>query len=160
MKAFARIPGSAMAVGAFVLTVLLGVGGASASALWQQQATATMTVTANGTWPGPAFTLTCSDPSKKTVSLGVQLNPSLPSNQLPAQLTVGVVNASTVYSEGQITAPARSGTITLATGHPIFLNQLSGPITIQVSVAYADGTSAFIQRQIHKGNGNSEVTCT
>jgi hypothetical protein len=37
----ARVPGAMLALFAFMLTVLLGIGGTAAVALWQQSATAT-----------------------------------------------------------------------------------------------------------------------
>lgn len=159
MKNLNQVPGARLAIGAFTLTVLLGAGTAGASALWQQSATATMTVTADGAWGGPAFTLTCSDPTKKSVSLDVAVSQNLSASQSPAQLSVAVVGSSTTYSEGQIVAPNKSGTISLGTNHALILSQPSGLINIQVTVTYKDNTSSSVQRQIRKGNGNSEVTC-
>ena len=152
---------AALAVGAFVLTVLLGVGGASASALWQQSATATMTVTANGTWPGPAIVaLSCADPSKKSVALTVTLNSTLTAAQLPATLSVAVVGSGTTYSEWTTLGTAKTGQIDLSTTHALVVGQPTGTINIRVTVTYKDNTSASISRTIVKGNGNSQVTCT
>ena len=160
MRTFRNLPGAAVAVGAFVLTVMLGLGGTAASALWQQSATATMTVTAAGSWAGPAFTLSCADPSKKTVELTVAPSTTLSSNQLPATLSVSAVNSSATYSDWQITAPNTSGKISLTTGHPLVSSQSTGLIDIEVTVTYKDNSSASVLRSIHKGNGNSEITCS
>lgn len=159
MKKPSRVPGLLPAIGAFVLTVLLGVGGTAASALWQQSATATMTVTADSNVAGPLFGVTCTDPSRKSVALAVALTPPLAANKWPVQLKVGVVNSSSTYSEWQIVAPETTGSITLATGHAIFAGQPTGPLTIRITATYADWSSATVERQIKKGNGNSEVTC-
>jgi hypothetical protein len=160
VKTPSRIPGLLPAIGAFVLTVLLGAGGTAASALWQQSATATMTVTADSTASGPSFGVTCTDPTKKSVALAVSLSSPLTANKWPVQLTVGVINASSTYSEWQITAPETAGTINLTTGHAIFVGQPSGLLNIRITATYADWSSATLERQIRKGNGNSEITCS
>lgn len=159
MRTVRNLPGASLAVGAFVLTVMLGLGGGAASALWQQSATATMTVTADGTWAGPAFVLTCADPSKKTVELTVTPSTTLRADQLPATLSVSAVSSAATYSEWQITVPNTAGKITLPTGHALFNGQNSGLFEVRVTVTYRDNTSASVLRSIRKGNGNSEVTC-
>ena len=55
----ARVPGAMLALFAFMLTVLLGIGGTAAVALWQQSATATMAVSAAANWS--SISITCSE---------------------------------------------------------------------------------------------------
>lgn len=55
----AKVPGAMLALFAFLLTVLLGIGGTSAVALWQQSASATMAVSAAATWS--TLSITCSE---------------------------------------------------------------------------------------------------
>ncbi|MCU1518196.1 MAG: hypothetical protein JWQ75_2917 [Pseudarthrobacter sp.] len=99
MKRPGRVPGLIPAIGAFVLTVLLGVGGASASALWQQSATATMTVTADGTWPEPSIGgITCENsPSEKDPVLVLTL-PQTSTLSVYGIRTNGTQSGTTTYT--------------------------------------------------------------
>lgn len=163
MKTFARIPGAALAVGAFVLTVLLGVGGVSASALWQQSATATMTATANGAWPGPALgSLTCTnDAPEKIATIKVTATAA------PATITYAAVQANgtlgTSYAGPTILLPG-TGNIVL-TGSPVAqMSQIlkdnpAGPLTIRVTATYLDTTAASTEITLTNSLSNGKIIC-
>jgi hypothetical protein len=151
VKTFARIPGAALAVGAFVLTVLLGVGGVSASALWQQSATATMTATANGAWPGPALgSLTCTNSnSDKTATLKVTATAA------PATITYAALQANgtygTSYTGPTIPLPSGTGNIVITASPAAQSSQIikdnpaGGSLTIRVTATYLDTTAASME---------------
>ena len=165
MKCFARIPGAALAVGAFVLTVLLGVGAVSASALWQQSATATATVTANGAWPGPALaSLTCiNSNSDKTATLTVTATAA------PATITYSALQASGTYGASYngptILLPSGSGNIVIIASPTAQASQIikdnpaSGPLTVRVTATYLDTTAASMDITLNHGVSNGKITC-
>lgn len=164
MKSFARTPGPTLAVGAFVLTVLLGAGGVSASALWQQSATATMTVTANGAWPGPALaSLTCTnDAPEKVATLKVTAAAA------PATITYAAVQANwtlgTSYSGPTILLPSGYGNIVLTASPAAQASQIlkdnpaSGPLTVRVTATYLDTTAASLDINLNHG-ANGKISC-
>lgn len=152
-----RIPGARAALTAFVLTVLLGAGGAAAQALWQQSATATMTVTAAGSWAGPAVTsLTCSNnPSHKTATLTLQLPRT-------ASVTYAAVQADgstpKTYPWGMVPTGAPGSTLTLDDAAPIFKDNPAGQVTVKITAAYADQTEATAQL-ILTFSSNGKIGC-
>ncbi|UZX04305.1 hypothetical protein F8G81_18075 [Arthrobacter sp. CDRTa11] len=160
----AQVPGARLAIGAFVLTVLLGVGGASASALWEQSATATMTVTANGAWPGPALAgLTCTNDSPhKVATLAVTVSAA------PATITYAALQASgnygTSYTGSTILLPNGSANIVL-TASPysqrsqILKDNAAGPLTVRVTATYLDQTAAFMDVTLDNATANGKVSC-
>ena len=164
MKSFARIPGAALAAGAFVLTVLLGVGGVSASALWQQSATATMTVTASGAWPGPALaSLTCTnDAPEKIATLKVTAAVA------PATITYAAVQANgtlgTSYSGPTILLPSGYANIVLTASPAAQMSQIlkdnpAGPLTVRVTATYLDTTAASMDIVLNNGTANGKIHC-
>lgn len=165
MKRFARVPGAVLAIGAFVLTVLLGVGGVSASALWQQSATATMTVTANGAWPGPALgSLTCTNSSSdKTATLTVTATAA------PATITYAALQADgtygTSYTGPTILVPLGSGNIVLTASPAAQVSQIlkdnpaGGPLTVRVTATYMDTTAASMDITLTHTLTGGKVTC-
>jgi hypothetical protein len=135
MKPQAKIPGAMLALFAFVLTVLLGIGGAAAVALWQQSSTATMTVSAGYNW-GPLITLACTNSvNQKTATLTV----SAP--QTPTTLTMAARRADGTYGPTAVEYPAGTGTgpITLTELSPIVVaNAGASPLTVRVTATFAD----------------------
>ncbi|MEN8583873.1 hypothetical protein B1A87_013955 [Arthrobacter sp. KBS0703] len=131
----AKIPGAMLALFAFMLTVLLGIGGTAAVALWQQSATATMSVSAGVNWGSP-ITLTCANSTnEKTATLTVS------SAQSPVTLTIAARQADGTYSPLATEYPAGSGTgpIAISEGSPIVLaNPGVTPLTVRVTAAFAD----------------------
>ena len=164
MKTLARVPGAALAVGAFVLTVLLGAGAVSASALWQQSATATMAVTANGAWPGPALgSLVCTnDAPEKVATIKVTATAA------PATTTYAAVHADgtlgTSYAGPTILLPSGTGNIIL-TGSPvaqrsqILSDNPAGPLTIRVTATYLDTTAASLDITLTNSLSNGKIIC-
>lgn len=163
MKSFARIPGAALAVGAFVLAVLLGVGAASASALWQQSATATMTATANGAWPGPALgALTCTnDAPEKVATLTVTATAA------PATITYAALQANgtygTSYTGPTILLPG-TGNIVLTASPVAQMSQIlkdnpGGPLTVRVTATYLDTTAASTEITLTHSITNGKIIC-
>lgn len=159
MKPFARVPGAALAIGAFVLTVLMGAGGVSASALWQQSATATMTVTASGTWPGLAIaSLTCTnDNPQKVATLTITLT-------APATITYAALQANGSYGPSYtgpvIALPITPGNIVLNKDSQIILdNPASGPLTVRVTATYLDQTAASRDITLNWNASNQKLIC-
>jgi hypothetical protein len=145
------------AIGAFVLTVLLGVGGASASALWQQSATATMSVTANGTWPGQ---LICSwaDNADKYVNLAYTLSGA------PTGLTLSAKTADGTYSAGTAVTPVgSSGTIQLSGGSAV-LAQSNGMsvVSVRLTASFADQPQMIAETAVRLdvGTNSGKIYCS
>ncbi len=165
MKSFARVPGAALAVGAFVLTVLLGVGGVSASALWQQSATATMTATANSAWPGPALgSISCTNSnSDKTATLTVKATAA------PATITYGALQANgtygTSYTGPTILLPSGSANIVIIASPAAQSSQIirdnpaAGPLTIRVTATYLDTTAASLDITLNHSVTGGKLMC-
>jgi hypothetical protein len=156
MKPQAKIPGAMLALFAFVLTVLLGIGGASAFALWQQSATATMTVSASSNWGAP-LTLACThSTNEKTATLTVS------SAQTPVTLTIAARQADGTYSPTAIEYPAGTGTgpITLTESSPIVVaNAGATPLTIRVTATFADLQKSTAEWSFTIASGG-KVKCT
>jgi hypothetical protein len=145
------------AIGAFVLTVLLGVGGASASALWQQSATVTMSVTAHGTWPGQ---LICSwaDNADKYVNLAYTLSGA------PTGLTLSAKTADGTYSAGTAVTPAgSSGTIQLSGGSAV-LAQSNGMsvVSVRLTASFADQPQMIAETAVRLdvGTNSGKIYCS
>lgn len=133
MKPQAKIPGAMLALFAFVLTVLLGIGGAAAVALWQQSATATMSVSAGTNW-GPPITLSCTNSvNEKTATLTVS------AAQIPTTLTMAARRADGTYGSTEYPAGTGTGPITLTELSPIVVaNAGATPLTVRVTATFAD----------------------
>jgi hypothetical protein len=164
VKSFPRIPGATLAVGAFVLAVLLGAGGVSASALWQQSATATMSVTANGAWPGPALaSLTCTnDAPVKVATLTVTATAAPATITYAAVQVNGALGAS--YSGPTILLPSGSANIVLtaspaAQASQILKDNPAGPLTVRVTATYVDTTAASMDITLNNSVANGKVIC-
>ncbi|WP_255771630.1 hypothetical protein [Pseudarthrobacter sulfonivorans] len=157
MKKFVQLPGAALAVGAFVLTVLLGVGGTAASALWQQSATATMSVTANGTWPGQ---LICSSAlnSDKYVNLAYTLSGA------PTGLALAAKKADGTYGPASAVTPVDpTGTIQLS-GTSTVLTQSNGMsvVSVRLTASYADHSTMIAETTVRldAGTSNGKIYCS
>ena len=164
MKSFARFPGASLAVGAFVLTFLLGAGAVSASALWQQSATATMTVTANGAWPGPSLgSVTCTNSnSDKTATLTVTTTAAA------ANITYAVVQVNgtvgTSYA-GPVIALPGSGNIVITASPAAQASQIikdnpaGGPLKVRVTATYLDSTAASMDITLNHNIAGGKIFC-
>lgn len=142
-----------------MLTVLLGVGGASASALWQQSSTATMTVTANGTWSGsPITTLTCTNDSpQKSATLRVTV-PATATITYAALQANGSYGAS--YPWTVIPVSLTPGTIALdANSQVIKDNPATGPLTLRVTATYQDQGTASMNITLNWTSTNQKLVC-
>jgi hypothetical protein len=156
IRRFRDFPGATLAVGAFVLTVLLGLGGAAASALWQQTATATMTVS----WPANVFTaFTCTnDNPQKTATL------SASGAGKPASVTYAALQPGGTYgpSYTQSVVLGPTSTIALTSASQIIAdNRTTAQLTIRVTATYADQTQVIGTAVIglEQGNNSGKVTC-
>jgi hypothetical protein len=157
VKKLVQLPGAALAVGAFVLTVLLGVGGASASALWQQSATGTMSVTANGTWPGQ---LICSfaDNADKYVNLAYAVSGA------PTALSLSAKKADGTYGPASSVTPATpSGTIQLR-GDSAVLVQSSGMsvVSVRLTASFASQPQVMAETtvRLETGTSSGKIYCS
>ena len=160
MKRFRDLPGAALAVGAFVLTVLLGGGVASASALWQQSATATMTVTASGTWSAPVFTTSgcvAGDTANKTIQLSYSS-----SAEAPSKITASAAAAGGTYgTSADVAGPFNTtGSFTISGDSTIFSQITSSSATVKVVATFTTGTqSTVVNVRLDTGTGNRKVYC-
>ncbi|MFE5838381.1 hypothetical protein [Arthrobacter sp. NPDC056493] len=151
----ARVPGAMLALFALVLTVLLGIGGTAAVALWQQSATATMSVTAAANWGPPTITLACTpSANEKTATL------TATSAQTPTLLTLArQVNGT--YGPPAIEYPAdpNAQTFTLTENSPIVVaNAGANPMTVRVTATFSDGQKATAEWTLGIANGG-KVKC-
>ena len=156
MKPQAKIPGAMLVLFAFVLTVLLGIGGAAAVALWQQSSTATMTASAGYNW-GPLITLACTNTlNQKTATLTVS------AAQTPTTLTMAARRADGTYSPSAIEYPAGTGTgpITLTEQSPIVVaNAGATPLTVRVTASFSDLETSIAEWTFTIATGG-KVKCT
>lgn len=141
--------------------VLLGAGGASASALWQQSATATMTVTASGTWSAPVFTTpACSnvDNANKYVSLGYS-----GFSEAPTKLTFSAAGTNGVYGpSADMAGPfGTSGTVALFGDSTIFSQVTTTPATVRIVATFSNGVQATttVKVSLDIGTGNKKIYC-
>lgn len=154
------MPGAVPAVGAFVLTLLLGLGGTAASALWQQSATATMTVTAAANWPASTFSgFTCTNDNNRTNALLTATGP-----RAPVSLTYDALQPSGAYGPSYSDSVVLGTTSTVAlniTSPIIAANRTTSQLTVRVTAAYADQApiTATAVVQIEQGNNSNKVTC-
>ncbi|WP_285319268.1 hypothetical protein [Pseudarthrobacter sp. lyk4-40-TYG-27] len=160
MRRLKSIPGATLAVGAFVFTVLLGVGGGSASALWQQSATASMAVTASGTWPANKFSgFTCTnDNPRQTAVL------SAVGSTTPTALSYAALQSNGTYGPAytESVSLGTTSTVTLTIASQIVVaNRTTTPLTIRVTATYADQsqTTASATVSLEQGNNSNKVTC-
>lgn len=156
MRAHPRILGARLAFGAFLLTVLLGAGGTSAVALWQQSATAEMTVSAAATWPGPAITLACAVAANDSVKLTVT------SSGAPTQISITSRLMSGTYGSEYNVSPVTTSVVISATSYGI-PQTLGGnknvPIAIRVTATFEDGSSSAEMAGFKITGNNSKISC-
>jgi len=161
MARLRNLPGAGLATGAFLLTVLLGIGATSASALWQQSATSTLAVTASGTWSAPVFpTPVCSnvDSANKFVSLVYS-----GFSEAPTKLTFSAAATNGSYgSSTDLAGPfGTSGSVSLR-GDSVIFNQISTtPATVKIVATFSGGlqSTAFVQVDLGIGTGNQKIYC-
>ncbi|PTT68500.1 hypothetical protein [Arthrobacter sp. HMWF013] len=159
MTGFRRLPGAAMAVGAFVLTVMLGLGGPAASALWQQSADATMTVTASATWPGPPFSaFTCANDNPQKIA-----TISATGAARPVSVTYAALQPTGTYgpSYTESVSLGTTSTVTLKISSQIIVaNRSTAQLTIRVTATYSDQTHTTGTAVIGLDQSNNDkVTC-
>lgn len=160
MRRFRGQPGASAAVGAFILTVMLGLGGSAASALWQQSATATMSVAAAADWAGTAFQqFTCArvDNADKTVALSYVLP------EAPASLTLSAKRPDGTSGPPHAVAGAgASGSILLNENSQIIAeNRTVTLLTVRATATYSNGTaaSAEVALRLDVGTNNGKLYC-
>ena len=158
MLRFRNLPDAAAAVGAFVLTVLLGLGGASASALWQQSATATMAVTA--AWGEQAFSgFNCTNDNPQKVATLTAAG-----SRAPASLTYAALQANGTYGPSYSDGVSLGATSTVSltiTSPLIAANRSTTQLTVRVTATYADQTqtTATATLRLEQGNNSDKVIC-
>jgi hypothetical protein len=152
----AKVPGAMLALFAFVLTVLLGIGGTAAVALWQQSATATMSVSAATDWGPPTITLACTPSSnEKTATLTVT------STQTPTLLTIARRSGGS-YGPLTIEYPSdlNAQTFTLTeTSLIVIANGGVNPMTVRVTATYLDGQKAAAEWTLGIVSNGGKVKC-
>jgi len=160
MDRWRDLPGARLSVGAFVLTVLVGIGGASASALWQQSATAAMTVTASGTWPAAGFSsFTCTNDSPQKVATLTAAG-----SKVPTTLTYSALQVNGTYGPSYTESVTLGSTSTInltVTSQIVLANRTTTPLTIRVTATYPDQSqsTATAKVSLEQGNNSDKVTC-
>jgi hypothetical protein len=155
MRKFRNLPGAALAVGAFVLTLMLGFGGAAASALWQQSATVAMTVT----WPAQALTVGCTNDSPQKVATLTVTSPSSVST-----LTYSALQPGGTYGPAYNVAVGQgiTNSVALTTGSQIIQdNKSTTSLTIRFTASFANGTQASgtVTLTVDSGNSAQKIVC-
>ena len=151
------LPGAGLAAGAFLLTVLLGVGGGPAAALWQQSATATMAVTASGTWPSHQFSgFTCTNDTPQKVATLRAVGATA-----PTMLTYAALQSNGTYgpSYTESVSLGTTSTVTLTTTSQVVVaNTTTTPLTIRVTATYADQSQTTASATVSPAQG-SKLVC-
>ncbi|WP_432244950.1 hypothetical protein ACRB8A_14685 [Arthrobacter sp. G.S.26] len=160
MKRLRSLPGAALAVGAFVLTVLLGAGGAPALAWWDQNGSVSMTVTASNTWPGPTVTLGCAADGNgdKAVKVSYTLSGAAQSLQIVAVKADGTNGPSYL---GPVT-PGASGSVSISGGAAfVATNRVGNVLTLRVIATFANQpqVTADIVLTVEPGNSSGKIHC-
>lgn len=152
----AKVPGAMLALFAFMLTVLLGIGGTAAVALWQQSATATVSVSAAASWPGSGMGLQCASVPGDSVTLTITNAPS------PTAVTVASRTAGGTYGS-DYTATPTSATIVVATssfGIPASVGSTkNGKIDLRVSASFDGGSGTAELLGLQLTGNNSKLSC-
>ncbi|OFI37625.1 hypothetical protein BIU82_07020 [Arthrobacter sp. SW1] len=140
-----------IALGVFCMTVLTGIGGTSAVALWEQRSTATMTVRAATSVPVPSptptpipsnqpagLTLLCTDPGNNTVGIGITGAGS------PAGLSIAAKVVGGSYGASFPLAPTATH-VDLTPLSPVLLTAgaANRNVVIKVTAVSASGTTTF-----------------
>ncbi|TDT85870.1 hypothetical protein DFO47_101289 [Arthrobacter sp. AG258] len=161
MRRLRSIPGATFAVGAFLLTVLLGAGAGTASALWQQSATASMAVTASGTWPTPVLptpACTAGDTANKTIQLSYS-----GLSEVPTKFTVSAAGSNGTYGSSLDFAGSggTSGSFVVSGDSVVFSQVSSATATVRVVATFASGaqSTASVKVTLDIGTGNRKVYC-
>ncbi|WP_314196405.1 hypothetical protein [uncultured Arthrobacter sp.] len=152
----ARVPGAMLALFAFMLTVLLGIGGTAAVALWQQSATATMSVSAAANWGPPTITLACTpSTNEKTATLSVS------STQTPTLLSIArQINGTYSPLAIEYLADLNAQTFTLTETSPIVIaNAGANPMTVRVTATFSDGQKATTEWTLGIVSSGGKVKC-
>jgi hypothetical protein len=156
MSRLRSLPGAGLATGAFVLTVLLGVGGGPAAALWQQSATATMAVTASGTWPAHQFSgFTCTNDNPQKVATLSAVGATAPTS-----LTYAALQSNGTYGPAytESVSLGTTSTVTLTIASQIVVaNRTATPLTILVTATYADQSQTTASATVSLAQGNKLV---
>ncbi|MFE4541425.1 hypothetical protein [Arthrobacter sp. NPDC056727] len=152
----AKVPGAMLALFAFMLTVLLGIGGTSAVALWQQSASATMSVSAAASWPGSGMGLQCASGPGDSVTLTITNAPS------PTSVSVASRTAGGTYGSEYTVTPTSATIVVAATsfGIPASVGSTkNGKIDLRVS-AWFDGGSGMAEISgLQLTGNNSKLAC-
>lgn len=157
MPKLRKLPGAALAVGAFILTVLLGIGGAPASALWQQSAAATMTVTASTTWPGPAFDTGCSN---VWFNRYIVLSYSLPST--PKTLTYAASRPDGTFSAPDTASAVKNGNEWVSVDNDIFAKSAGmNTVVIRMTATFTNGSvsTSDVSVVLESAGGSRWIYC-
>lgn len=152
MTAPARLPGAALAVGAFCLTFLLGIGSASAIALWQQSSTATMTVK-SGTW-APSVAVTCAN-----VQGSATVNLTITPSETAASLSYSAKKVGQSYGlENPLDPSTTSLSVGLLTPAIIATGTGNRNITVRVTAGFAS-SSATAEVPLKVVGGGANINC-
>ncbi|WP_285241679.1 hypothetical protein [Pseudarthrobacter sp. MEB009] len=158
MKRLRSLPGAALAVGAFVLTVLLGAGGAPALAWWDQNGSVSMTVTASNTWTGPTVTLGCA--ADGTNAKKVNVTYTLSSATQSLKVVAKKADGSTGPTNTELAKPGATGSITIG-GDDDFVtaNRVGSVLTLRVIATFANQPQVTADIVLSLGGSNGKISC-
>ncbi|MBT2515260.1 hypothetical protein [Arthrobacter sp. ISL-30] len=151
----ARLPGTALAIGAFCLTLLLGLGTASAFGLWQQSSDATIAVKA-GTWV-PTVSISCANGhSQGSVVL------TITTSEAPQSLTINAKKNGSSYGPAETDLGAASTTVTVTPLTPYIVTTGTGnrTVTIRVTGGFATPTATAEWPNIRIFSAGSRIACS
>jgi hypothetical protein len=156
MNTPARLPGTALAIGAFCLTLLLGLGTASAFGLWQQSSTATMTIKA-GSWL-PTVAIGCTNGlGQGSVVL------SITTSEPPSSLSINAKKSGTAYGSAETTLDAGTKTVTLTPSSPSYISATgtgNRNVAVRVTAGFAIASATAEWTTIRIFSGGTKIACT
>ena len=151
-----NLPGAKAAPVAFILTVLLGAGAASAAGLWQQSASTTMAVSAATDWPAAPMSVHCAAGPGDSVTLTLQNIPA------PTAVTVASRTAGGTYGSAISVSPASATIVVSATSYGIpgsVGSTKNGKIDLRVSATYTGGPGTAELLGLQLTGNNTRLAC-
>lgn len=151
----ARLPGTALAIGAFCLTLLLGLGTASAFGLWQQSSAATIAVKA-GTWV-PTVSIGCANgQGEGSVVL------TITTSEAPQSMSINAKRNGSSYGLAETDLGAASTMVTVTPLTPYIATTGTGDrmVTIRVTAGFATATATAEWPTIRIFSAGTRIACS
>jgi hypothetical protein len=152
----ARLPGAALAIGAFCLTLLLGLGTASAFGLWQQSAATTIAVKA-GTWV-PTVGVRCDSIPGSEGSVVLTITPS----EAPTSLSINAKKNGSSYGPAETDLGAATTTVTVTpfTSYIAATGVGNRTVTVRVTGGFATATATAEWPNLRIFSAGTRIACS